>query len=137
MYSSLSDRIRKLAFMVDDNYSGDSPYLNIPIYQQRTDPSVSKDVIQNGPPSMYNDTDEKDELKRVEDIRRQGERPDPVDWVDYNSRPVMDTTPTGHFENTQGDPMNDSTTPDGRNENRDTIGFNPGQLDVNLAWGDE
>jgi len=131
VYISLPDRIRKLAFMVDDNYSGDSPYMNILEYQKQTEPEPDSKEIQNGPPSMYNDTDKKDRLQVVEDIRRQGERPDPVDWMDYDSRPMTDTTAPGHFEDVQGDPVNDSTTPDGRNENKDTTGFDPGELEGN------
>lgn len=131
MYVSIAEKIRKIAFLVDDNYSGDSPYLNIPIYQQRIDPEPDSKEIGDGPPSMYNDTDKNDRLKNVEDIRRQGERPDPVDWMDYNSRPMTDTTPMGNFEDTQGNPINDSTTPDGLNENKDTIGFDPDTLNVN------
>ena len=131
MYVSIAEKIRKIAFLVDDNYSGDSPYLNIPIYQQRIDPEPDSKEIGDGPPSMYNDTDKNDRLKNVEDIRRQGDRPDPVDWMDYNSRPVTDTTPMGNFEDTQGNPINDSTTPEGLNENKDTIGFDPDVLNVN------
>jgi hypothetical protein len=131
MFISLSDRIRKLAFMVDDNYSGDSPYMNIPYYQQQTEPEEDSKEIGDGPPSMYNDTDKEDKCKNVEDIRRQGERPTPVDWMDYNSRPMIDTNPGGHFENVQGEPVNDSTTPDGLNENKDTIGFDPDELNFN------
>ena len=131
MYVSIAEKIRKIAFLVDDNYSGDSPYLNIPIYQQRIDPEPDSKEKGDGPPSMYNDTDKNDRLKNVEDIRRQGDRPDPVDWMDYNSRPVTDTTPMGNFEDTQGNPINDSTTPEGLNENKDTIGFDPDVLNVN------
>ena len=49
MYISVSDHIRKLAFMVDDNYFGDSPYLNIPFYQQRTEPEEDSREIGDGP----------------------------------------------------------------------------------------
>jgi hypothetical protein len=131
MLISLSDRIRKLAFMVDDNYSGDSPYINIPIYQNQIEPEEDSREIGDGPPSLYNDTDKEDKIKNEEDIRRQGERPAPVDWMDYNSRPIIDTNPSGHFENAQGEPVNDSTTPEGLNENKDTIGFDPDELNFN------
>jgi len=131
MYISLSDRIRKLAFMIDDNYSGDSPYMNIPTYQQSIEPEEDSGEIQDGPPSMYNDTDKEDKLKNEEDIRRQGERPDPIDWLDHNTKPVVETNFGGQFENAQGEPMNDSTTPDGLNEDKDTIGFDPDELNVN------
>lgn len=117
--------------MVDDNYSGDSPYMNILEYQNQIEPEPDSKEIQNGPPSMYNDLDKKDRCKNEEDIRRQGERPTPVDWMDYDSRPITDTTPTGYFEDAQGEPINDSTTPDGRNENKDTTGFDPGELEGN------
>ncbi len=131
MYISLSSKIRKLAFMVDDNYSGDSAYMNIPYYQQSTEPEEDSKEIQNGPPSEYNDTDRKDKLKNEEDIRRQGERPDPIDWLDRHTKPVTETNFGSPFENTQGDPVNDSTTPDGLNEDKDTIGFDPDELNVN------
>lgn len=123
MYISVSDHIRKLAFMVDDNYSGDSPYLNIPFYQQRTEPEEDSREIGDGPPSMYEDPDQSDRCKNKEDIRRQGERP-LVDWMD-GGRPVMDTSMEGPFNDEQGKPMNDSTTPEGLNEDKDTIGFDP------------
>lgn len=135
MFISIASRIRKIAFMVSDDYSGDSPYLNIPIYQQRIEPEPDSKEIGDGPPSMYNDPDEKDELKKDEDIRRQGERPTPVDWMDNGSRPMTDTLIEGPFEDTQGEPMNDTTTPDGRNENNDTIGFDPGTLNGNPFQG--
>jgi hypothetical protein len=125
MVVCISDYLRKLAFMVDDNYSGDSPYMNIPFYQQRTEPEEDSKEIQMGPPSMYNDFDKTDRLKNEEDIRRQGERPDPVDWLDRHTKPVVETEIGGVWEDTQGMPMNDSTTPEGLNEDKDTIGFDP------------
>lgn len=131
MYISLSSKIRKLAFMVDDNYSGDSPYMNIPIYQQSIEPEEDSKEIQDGPPSLYNDTDRKDKLKNEEDIRRQGERPDPIDWLDRHTKPVVETNFGSPFEDNQGAPMNDSTTPDGLNEDKDTIGFDPDEINVN------
>lgn len=129
MLISLSDRVRKLAFMVDDNYSGDSAYMNIPFYQQRIEPEEDSGEIQDGPPSLYNDLDRKDKCKNEEDIRRQGERPGPVDWVDQHIKPVVETNIGSPFEDNQGGPMNDSTTPEGLNENRDTIGFDPDQYE--------
>jgi len=131
MLVSLSDRIKKLAMMVDENYSGDSPYMNIPYYQQQTEPEEDSSEIGDGTPSLYNDLDKKDRCKNEEDIRRQGERPDPVDWNDKDTKPVTETNFGSPFENVQGEPMNDSTTPDGLNENRDTIGFDPDELNVN------
>lgn len=131
MYISLSSKIRKIAFMVDDDYSGDSPYMNIPIYQQSIEPEEDSREIQNGPPSEYEDPDQKDRLKNVEDIRRQGERPGPVDWLDRHTKPVTETNIGAPFEDTQGQPMNDSTTPEGLNEDKDTIGFDPDELNVN------
>jgi hypothetical protein len=131
MLISLSDRIRKIAFMVDDSYSGDSPYMNIPFYQQRTEPEEDSGEVGDGPPSLYNDTDKEDKCKNEEDIRRQGERPGPVDWNDKYTKPVIETNMGGQFENVQGDPVNDSTTPEGLNEDKDTIGFDPDELNVN------
>jgi|LAHU01.1.fsa_nt_gb hypothetical protein len=131
MYISLSEKIRKIAFMVDDDYSGDSAYVNIPIYQQRIEPEEDSREIGNGPPSMYEDPDQKDRLKNEEDIRRQGEQPGPVDWLDRHTKPVVETNFGAPFEDDQGKPMNDSTTPGGLNENKDTIGFDPDELNVN------
>ena len=131
MLISLSDRIRKLAFMVDDSYSGDSPYMNIPIYQNQIEPEEDTREIGDGPPSMYEDPDQKDRCKNEEDIRRQGERPGPVDWNDKHTKPVIETNFGGLFEDTQGQPINDSTTPEGLNEDKDTIGFDPDELNVN------
>lgn len=134
MIVSVADQIRKLAFMVDDNYSGDSPYMNIPIYMNQTEITPPSSDTGDGPPSMYNDTDPSDRLQVQEDIRRQGERPDPVDWSTNHTKPVIETVLPGDgegFQNVQGEPMNDTTTPDGRNENHDTIGFDPGTLTGN------
>ena len=131
MFKSISEKIRKLAFLVDDSYSGDAPYLNIPIYQQRIEPEEDSSFIMNGTPSMYNDLDKKDKLKNEEDIRRQGERPGPIDWLDRHTKPVTETVIGTPFEDVQGKPWNDSTTPEGLNEDRDTIGFDPDELTVN------
>ena len=130
MYVSVADQIRKVAFMVDDNYSN-SPYVNIPIYMNQTEITPPSIDTMNGPPSMYNDLDKSDRLKNVEDIRRQGERPDPVDWSTKDTKPVTETVLPGDgegFQDVQGEPWNVTTTPDGRDENRDTIGFDPGTL---------
>lgn len=116
--------------MVDDSYSGDSPYVNIPFYQQRIEPEEDSKEIQDGPPSMYDDPDQTDRLKNKEDIRRQGERPDPIDWNDKFIKPVVETQFGSPFEDNQGKPVNDSTTPDGLNEDKDTIGFDPGETTV-------
>lgn len=127
MYYNICEKIRKLALLLDDTVSN-SAYLNIPIYQQRIDTEEDSSEVQMGPPSMYNDYDEEGRIKNKEDIRRrQGERP-LKDWSYYNSRPVVETFRGSPFEDVQGNPMNDSTTIEGLNENKDTISFDPDVL---------
>lgn len=130
MYISISDRLRKIAFMVGDDYSGDSPYLNIPIYQDRIEPEEDSTEIGVGPQSLYDDPIELRKRRRKKDIRRQGPRPDPVDIIFNHIIPVTTTNIGDPKENEQGK-VKDTVTPDGRNENNDTIGFDPGELDVN------
>lgn len=130
MYLSLSSKLKKLAFMIGENYSGDSPYINIPFYKQRIEPEEDSSVIVDGPPSMYRTLQKSDSLADKDDINRQGERPDPVDSLSVGTKPVIETNIGQPFENLQGEDWNDSTTPDGLNENRDTIGFDPGTLNV-------
>jgi len=127
----MSDYIRKLANRLAADEYGESVYLNIPYYQQQTDPSDPSEWIQSGPPSMYNDTDKSDRLKNKEDIRRQGPRPGPIDPL-YSGRPVTVTVFEEAKTDEQGEPR-DNVPARGTHEdlNRDTIGFNPGQWDRN------
>lgn len=126
MYKSISEKIRKIALLLDYSISN-SDYLNIPIYQQRLDVEEDSSEVQEGPPSMYNDVDVKDRIKNIEDIRRQGERP-LRDIFYYKDRPSADTLLDSPFQDVQGNPVNDSTTSEGLNENRDTISFDPDVL---------
>lgn len=129
MLSPIASFLRKLA---EGNYSGDSPYLNIPIYQNQTDPSDSSQDIGMGPPSMYDEPDKSTRTKNKEDIRRQGERPLPTDSLNRDfDRPVTITTGIGlPRENLQGDRWNDTTDPGAQteDENRDTINFDEGDM---------
>lgn len=129
-YIALAERLRKIAFMVGDDYSGDSPFLNIPIYQDRIEPEEDSTEIGIGPQSLYEDPSEIREKRRKNDIRRQGPRPDPVDSLFNNIIPVTDTIHGNPKEDEQGK-VKDTVTPDGRNENNDTIGFDPDELNVN------
>lgn len=136
MLRPIAGEIRKIAFMMGDEYSGDAPYLNIPFYRQRTDPADPSEMIDQGPPSMYDEPDPKqDRLKNKEDIRRQGERPMPRDPFEKHILPVRSTVIGQPRENLQGGEWNDTTEPRGRGdfeEDRDTIGFNPGETNVNI-----
>jgi len=110
--------------------ASESPYLNIPIYQNRIDPADPSWMINQGPPSMYNGLGEDAEIKNKKDMHRQGPRPTPVDPLHREVEfPVTETIIGEPREDLQGGPWNDTTTPNGRNEDRDTIGFNPGELD--------
>ena len=112
----------------DDSGYSESPYLNIPIYQKRMDPSDPSQEIGMGPPSDYNDTDpETDKLKNIEDIRRQGVKPGLSDQLEYKTQPITVTVIGNPREDCQGEEY-DTTTPKGRNENRDTINFDEGTL---------
>jgi hypothetical protein len=126
MYYSINEKIKKIALLLDYSISN-SDYLNIPIYQQKISPEEDSSEIQMGPPSMYNDIDSDDRIKNKEDIRRQGERP-LKDIFYYNSRPITDTLMDFPFQDLQGKPVNDSTTSEGLNENKDTISFDPDVL---------
>jgi hypothetical protein len=125
--------IRKAAtsLTADDGYSGDAPYLNIPFYQERTEPEEDSREVGMGPPSMYNEPDDSGHLKNKEDIRRQGERPEPSDRMEKEyERPVTQTCPIGEpRENLQGGPWNDTTKPRGSDDNdRDTYAPDEGDL---------
>jgi hypothetical protein len=133
MFKKVSDRVRACAYGMAKSAgdSGtDSPYINIPYYQTRMDPSDSQNLVQNGPPSVYNDLDPKDRLKNEEDIRRQGERP-VVDVLDHSTLPVTVTVLEDAKTNTQGEPQ-DFVPARGMEEleddlNRDTFpGAGPG-----------
>ena len=116
----------------DDGYSGDSPYLNIQVYQQRTEPEEDTREIGMGPPSMYDEPDSSGRSKNKEDIRRQGPRPEPSDRMEKEyERPVTQTCPIGEpRENVTGGPWNDTTTPTGRgdDDNRETWAPDEGDL---------
>ena len=105
MLMKVSDRLRKCAFLFDRDAATDSPYENINIYQQRTDPSSPGAEVGFGPPSMYNDLDPKnDRLKNVEDIRRQGERPLRDIYDQQQSLPVTVTVLNDGKTDAQGEP---------------------------------
>lgn len=95
----VSSSLRRAARMMDKESWADqseSPYQNIGIYQQQTDPASPYDEVQLGPPSLYNDVnykslDDDDRIKKREDIRRQGERPE-KDIFDTRLSPTQVTT---------------------------------------------
>lgn len=124
----ISYHIRAWAKKLAAEEYGESPYLNIPYYQQQTDPSDPEEWIQSGPPSLYNDSDRSDRLKNKEDIRRQGPRPGPVDPLYLHTHPVRVTVIGDPKTDAQGEPT-DNVPGRGTHEdlNRDTIGFNPGE----------
>ena len=135
MLLSVSSYIKKAAMrlVADDGYSGDAPYLNIPLYQERTEPEEDSREIGMGPPSMYDDWDRSTRDKNKNDIRRQGPRPEPSDRMEKDyERPVTVTVPLGlPREDLQGERWNDTTTPKGRRDDdgdRDTINFDEGDL---------
>lgn len=130
MRLNIADYVRKLASDIEALQEGDSPYINIPYYQQRVDPSDPSWMIEMGPPSLYNDYDRKDRLKNKEDIRRQGPYPPLPDRLHKKVMPVTVTNIGDPKEDAHGE-VRDNTLPGARNENRDTIGFNPGELNVN------
>jgi len=105
----------------------DSPYINIPYNTYQNDDTVQNDEVALGPPSMYNDIDEDDRLSKSEDIRRQGIRPY-RDTFEKGVLPVTVTVLNEEKTNEQNNPTNDTTFQGARNENRDTIGFNPGEF---------
>lgn len=134
MLLSLSSYIKKAAMrlVADDGYSGDSPYLNIPIYQNRTEPEEDSREIGVGPPSMYDEPDPSTRDKNKEDMRRQGPRPTPVDSLKRDfEEPVTITVPIGEpRENLQGGPWNDTTTPNGRGDEGDRETWAPDEGDL-------
>lgn len=130
MRLSIADYMRRMAYSIREGQYGNSPYLNIPYHLPRLYPSDPAQVVQDGPPSMYNEPGLSERTKNKKDIRRQGPRPTPVDWNEKYVLPVTVTNIGNPKEDVQGEPRN-NTTPEGRNEDRDTIGFNPGELDHN------
>jgi hypothetical protein len=127
MLYCLSDRIRKLAFMLEpEDYYGESPYLNIPIYQQRIEPEEDSKELGNGPQSLYEDPAEERKEESKKDMLRQGPNPE-VDIYEKNYLPVTDTVLDNPKDDAQGE-VSDNTTSKGRNEDEDTIGFDPGTL---------
>lgn len=94
MLARVSDRLRRCASFIDrDALAGysESPYVNIPFYQTRMDPSDSGGEVGLGPPSVYNDLDRKDRIKNVKDIRRQGPRPRRDIFEEQQQLPVQVT----------------------------------------------
>ncbi len=128
MLICVSEHLRRCARGIKEGQQGESPYINIPYYQTRMDPSDTQQTVQMGPPSMYNDTDKKDKLKNVEDMRRQGPRPGPIEPLTRIVLPVTVTVLDDPKTDEQGERSN-NTKPRGDTEdlNRDTIGFNPGE----------
>lgn len=115
-------------------------YVNIPIYQQFIDQSdvENKDTVQNGPPSMYNEPDNenngyKGELKKKEDIRRQGPRPGVRDPLLLNREDMGNPNnpdSVSPLENQQGEKTRQPDRSPFKNYDeedlqKDTIGFNP------------
>lgn len=98
MLERVSDRIRRIAGLVDKTSwaeQSESPYQNVNIYQLQTNPSDPGQEVGLGPPSVYDDTnvrhdDDQDRLKRKEDVRRQGERPQ-RDTLDVRLTPTTVT----------------------------------------------
>lgn len=122
-------KYRSMAARIVLAYAGDSesPYLNIPYYQYRVDDTVPSDEVQSGPPSNYEDPDRTDRSKYKEDIRRnQGKNPY-KDVFDSPMLPAVVTVLNEEKTDEQDKPTNDTTKSEARNENRDTVGFNPGE----------
>lgn len=147
MDSSVSPKLLNMAHsaMVRYAYAGyqNSPYLNIPYYQQRTDPSDSSQMVMDGPPAMTNEPGRSQRGDPKNLIRfQQGIRPLVDSLVNKSTVPVTVTVMNEEKTDEQGEPRNDSTTPKGRNQNRDTIGFNPGEWtppnmdDAPSGWND-
>jgi len=142
----LSFYVRKIAAqLVASEYDqeGEGIYLNIPVRMDREDLSLDKDEERLGPPSMYEDTEQNDRLKNKNDMRRQGPQPGPRDQLHLD----YPFTETVHSESPREDDQGkepDNTKAKGRSnddtfymgvteddDNRETIGFNEGQLDFN------
>lgn len=124
--------IKKLASDISRRYSsgqyGESPYLNIPYFQTRMDPSDTKQDLQNGPPAMTNEPGRSQRGDPSTLIQfQQGERPLVDSLVNNSNFPVTNTIISDEKTDAQGEPTNDTTTPDGGGQNRETIGFNPGE----------
>jgi hypothetical protein len=100
--------VRRIAGSVDKtSYAeqSESPYQNVNIYQLQTDPSDPSPDIGLGPPSVYNDPCDKDDrFKHKDDVRRQGERPQPSDRLDYRLTPTMVTVQEDPKTDEQGKP---------------------------------
>jgi hypothetical protein len=90
------------------------------------DPSDTKEEIQNGAPAMTNEPglSQRGDPKNL--MQFQGERPLVDSLVNDSSVPVTNTVMNEEKTNAQGEPNNNTTTPEGLNDNRDTIGFDPG-----------
>jgi len=142
LHDILRDRSASLINTGSNTSNQNSPYLNIPIYQTRISPSSPGSDIQSGPPSLYNEPGRSQRGNPKHMIQFQGERPLVDSLVNHSTVPVTTTVINEEKTNAQGEPVNDSTTPDGRNEDRDTIGFNSGEWtdpDVDAApsgWND-
>jgi hypothetical protein len=131
MFLSIHQLLRKVADDISIRYgygeTSESPYINIPIFQTRLDPSDTKQVIQDGPPSMTNEPGRSQRGNPKNLMQFQGERPEVDSLINKSTVPVTNTVINEEKTNVQGEPVNDSVTPGGHNEDRDTIGFNPGE----------
>ncbi|MBD3261288.1 MAG: hypothetical protein GF334_06320 [Candidatus Altiarchaeales archaeon] len=118
----------------------ESPYRNIFLYQKRIDPSDPSWMINMGPPSQMNEpgrSQRGDPSKLIQ--YQQGKRPGPIDPL-LKDQPMLVTVPGNPKEDAQGEVSDNVKTkgrdslPDGwigEDDNRDTIGFDPGTLNVN------
>ena len=139
MRVTLANNLRKTAILLIKSQDGESPYLNIPFYQQRLDPSDNGQAVGLGPPSMYNDIDKKDKSKNEEDMRRQGPHPGPVDsLINQSTLPVTVMEHGNPKEDIQGEltdnakvrsrPGDDDDEDSGLDNNRETLTMDPGTM---------
>ena len=130
---SIADVLRQAASKVSDEY-GNSGYPNLPTYHYpattQNEPGTVPESTKEGPDT----SEDKQKKKRKDEMMMPGERP-LVDSLTIHVLPVTTTNIGEAKENEQGEAVNDTTTPEGRNENRDTIGFDPGTLTTN-PFGD-
>ena len=108
------------------DYYMNSDKVNSPIFEIRVEPEEDSKEIGNGPPSFYDDPPEDRKERSKKDMMRQGPNPE-VDIYEKDYLPVTNTLIEPPKQNAQGE-LSDNTTPDGRNEDFDTIGFDPGTL---------
>lgn len=141
MFIGIHKHLRRIAECVlsYDGYSGDSPYVNIPIYQQQTELEPDSREIGMGPPSMYDEPDSCGRLKNKNDMRRQGPQPLPTDPLHRDTEyPVTITSPVGEpREGPTGEPWNSTTMPRGSEDgNRETWAPDEGDLTLTDVGGD-